>query len=189
MDENLKFALTLVAGAAGGALVAGLFAVAGAWIANKREHRQWLRNERLRSYETYMTETRPWAVDSWSDVSGTMTKEADAASLQLRLIAPKKVVEACYRLEQQISDFRGFAKGHFTQAVSLRRDDDFERALRLHVHNMEQRTRDLAEAMRISLQLPRRDAQHWTNFINEDAPSREEFLERVRAHEESLQQT
>lgn len=47
MDEHLKFALTLIGGAIGGAFIAGILAVVGAWVADKREHRQWLRDERL----------------------------------------------------------------------------------------------------------------------------------------------
>lgn len=61
MDDNTKFLLTLAAGALGGAVVAGIFAMINGHVTHKREQRQWLRNDnqehekwkRERKYEAY----------------------------------------------------------------------------------------------------------------------------------------
>ncbi|MFJ4170275.1 hypothetical protein ACIPY3_12230 [Paenarthrobacter sp. NPDC089714] len=61
MDDTTKFLLTLAAGALGGAVVAGIFAMINAGIAHKRESEQWRRAQkhehdiwtREKKYEAY----------------------------------------------------------------------------------------------------------------------------------------
>lgn len=179
MDENLKFVLTLGAGAAAGAVIAGIFALIGAWVANMREHRQWLRNERLRAYETYLTESRPWAASKWMDAEAGMTKEVQAAVLQLRLVAPKGVMEATHAVEQQASDFRGVALRNLKRDGDWLETEAFENHVRLHLHDLEGAFKNLWKAMRSSLHLSRAEAAHWTRFVTDDAPNDDEHLAKL----------
>lgn len=166
MDDNLRFALTLGAGAAGGAVIAGLFAVAGAWIADKREHKQWLRDTRLKAYETYLAKTEPWSHVRWLTNDIDFSKESIAASLHFRLVAPRTVLNACWEVEQQIVDFRALRK----RSAS---DDLFHE----HVMRMNKKLELLGKAMRKSLKLPREDARHWKGLLHDSLPDDvQEFL-------------
>lgn len=178
MDENLKFGFTLAAGAVGGAVIAGVFALVGAWVANIREHRQWLRNERLRAYETYFADTRPWAVERWifSDIDAS--KEAETAKLQLQLVAPKEVVDAGFRLAQQISDYRTVFESHQVKGQPAVVDTEL---FGHHIAVIGQRSAELGHAMRKSLKLSRRESKHWVSLIQDDSPSEEEYRAGIKS--------
>jgi hypothetical protein len=159
MDENLKLVLTLAAGAAGGAIIAGLFAVVGAWIADKREHKQWLRDTRLKAFESYLAKTQPWSHETWKSSDIDFSAEAISASLHFRLVAPKAVLDACWDVEQQITDFR-----------ALRKRAPSEELLVDHILRMNKKLEALGKAMRKSLKLPREDAAHWRGLLHDSLP-------------------
>lgn len=105
MDENLKFVLTL----AGGAVVAGLFGLLGAWIADKREHKQWLRNHKVDVYTAYLKQVRLLAIHL-DDVM-TLRSEAMAplreanlnvSTTAIRIAAPEKVGSASNRVSRAV---------------------------------------------------------------------------------------
>lgn len=176
MDQDLKFLLTLIAGAVGGAFIAGVFALVGAWVANKREHRQWLRNERLKAYAAYFTENRPWSVHSWLSTEIEFSKEAQAAVLQLQLVAPKKVLDATDKLGRHISNYRT----HYERGAEQARLEGTEyvhdsEVLRHHIDVIADSTAELGHAMRKSLQLPRRESAHWVSLVTEDSPPDDEY--------------
>jgi hypothetical protein len=181
MDENLKFVLTITAGAVGGAFIAGIFALVGAWVANKREHRQWLRNERLKAYETYFVETRPWTVERWTSSEIDWSKEAQSAKLKLQLVAPKDVLVASYQLVQQIVDYRAvFERGRDKaqeQGKLAIMDEEF---LLQHIHVIEDRTADLGRAMRRSLKLSRRESAQWVDLMQQIPPDSDEEYRATR---------
>jgi hypothetical protein len=182
MDENLKFALTLGAGAVGGAFVAGLFAFIGAWIADKREHKQWLRNERLRAYETYFAETQPWSAARWVTKDIDATKEAQSAKLQLQLVAPKEVLDSSYKLVQQITDFRSIFQTQRLREKSEGRALSVDTELfRHHITVVEQLCAELGHAMRRSLSLSRKEAKQWVSLLQSDPPTEDEYRAAMKA--------
>jgi uncharacterized membrane protein YccC len=95
MDENLKFVFTLGAGALGGAIVAGMFAMVGAWIANKREHKQWLRDSKQESYAEFLAAIveASTTLDPAHEAKQAQRRVTIALS-QIRLVGAKEVTAA-----------------------------------------------------------------------------------------------
>jgi hypothetical protein len=95
MDENLKFVFTLGAGALGGAIVAGMFAMVGAWIANKREHKQWLRDSKQEAYAEFLSAIveASTSLDP-ADAAKQAQRRATIALSQIRLVGTKEVTAA-----------------------------------------------------------------------------------------------
>lgn len=105
MDEFVKFVLTF----SGGAVVAGLFGILGAWIADKREHRQWLRNHKVAVYTEFLRQARLIAIhleETRGLRSDAMTPLREAnrqiSATAIRIAAPEKVGSASNRVQQAI---------------------------------------------------------------------------------------
>lgn len=105
MDENLKFFLPLVTGA----LIAGLFGVFGAWIANVREHRQWLRDHKVAVYTEFLKQSRLIAIRL--DEALSLRRDAmdplreanrQISTTAIRIAAPEKVGSASNRVQKAI---------------------------------------------------------------------------------------
>ena len=95
MDENLRFVLTLGAGALGGAIVAGVFAMVGAWIANRREHKQWLRDSKQEAYAEFLSAIveASTTLDP-ADEAKQAQRRATIALSQIRLVGNREVTAA-----------------------------------------------------------------------------------------------
>ncbi|GAB3536958.1 hypothetical protein GCM10027403_19560 [Arthrobacter tecti] len=165
--DNFGFAVTLIGGALGGAFVAGIFAVIGAWLANRREHRNWLRNERLNAYRSYLAETRPWFVESWFSVDHELSKEAQAAILQFQIIATPDVLRAAERLSLCITALRS----RFIEA--RKKNINFESIYKEAgvsdtLKEIDALVENLGKAMRKSMKLPAREVDYWVPMLSGD---------------------
>ncbi len=100
MDEFTKVLLGIAGGAFGGAIVAGVFGLTGAWIASRREHFKWLREEKLKAYSDFLKaiEAFNWSMGEMRlKVETPFEMEAYVESVRkieqsrLLILAPSKV--------------------------------------------------------------------------------------------------
>lgn len=120
MDESAKVLLGIAGGAVGGAVIAGLFGVVGAWIASRREHSKWLREEKLRAYTDFLLaveeflwtlgETRVKA-ETRLDIENFAEEARKIEQARILLLAPSRVyyranktIEAITALAEVISE-------------------------------------------------------------------------------------
>jgi len=144
MDENWKFVLTF----GGGAVVAGIFGIAGAWIADKREHKQWLRNHKVAVYTEFLKQARLVAIRLEETrvlhrEAMTPLREANRqiSTTAIRIAAPEKVGSASNRVQQAIRTLGDASKigGTDQDAIELAKAEDH---FRTHLNELEDLMRE-----------------------------------------------
>lgn len=141
MDENLKFALTLLAGAAGGGIIAGIFAMVGAWIANKREHKRWLNQLKFTCYLDRIKEAEQFIAAAVSaEFSATLCSElmkiADRGiGSDINIVGSTKAMDihndlmqtmlraaGCHEKSQFHTEIKKFSRTADYMAIEMRKD-------------------------------------------------------------------
>lgn len=103
-------AISLIGSAFGGALITGLVGLATHLLAGKREHKKWLREEKLEAYSDFLTVARntEWEIRG-HELDDVSTEDVHRALRSInhfrsKLLAPQRINELIDRYHRQLMD-------------------------------------------------------------------------------------